>query len=257
MACSARVRRAPETARPMTPETLPQSTGWTPSAWREWVESASPARAHVVELTTRVALDALDARPGDRVLNAGCGFGREASRLLERTPDIALTAVDGSPEMVEAATRSLGGARSAAVLHARLEALPFPDASFPRVLCLGVLMHVKRDADALAELCRVLEPGGTLVVSFNSAWHPLSPLVRANNRFLKRWSGEYVQRFRTPAWMLDRLCAAGLDARVLPGSLSIGRSSVALGLVRWLDAHVAPRVPGLTFEPVIACTKRS
>jgi SAM-dependent methyltransferase len=231
------------------------STGWTPAVWREWVENAEPARAHVIELCTRRALDALDVRPGERVLNAGCGFGREAALLLAREPSIRLTAVDGSPDMVEAAGRTLGGAASAEVRLARLEALPFPDATFDRVLCLGVLMHVAGDEAAVPELCRVLRPGGTLVVSFNSALHPAAPLVAARNRVVKRWSVGYVQKFRTPGFILRRLRAAGVEPRLLPGSLALGRGSFGMAAVRWLDAHVAPLVPGLTFEPIVVARK--
>ena len=51
-----------------------------------------------------------------------------------------------------------------ALVHGSGFAIPFPDASFPCVLCSQVIEHVPKDSPILDELCRVLAPGGRLVL---------------------------------------------------------------------------------------------
>jgi SAM-dependent methyltransferase len=103
---------------------------------------------------------------GARVLDAGCGDGWYAEQLVARGARV--TAVDASPRMVEHARRRLGPAVE--VRTADLgQPLDFADGSFDGIVSALALEHV-RDWDAvLAELRRVLAPGGWLLFS---AQHP-------------------------------------------------------------------------------------
>lgn len=107
----------------------------------------------------RRALAALSAGPGDRVLDAGCGTGRNFSLLAAA----GVTALEGC----DLSARSLVKAakRGARVAQADAERLPYRDASFDRVLSTYVLTSVANWRRALEELVRVLKPGGRLVVS--------------------------------------------------------------------------------------------
>ncbi len=107
----------------------------------------------------RRALAALAARPGDRVLDAGCGTGRNFPLLAVA----GVTAFEGC----DLSARSLAKAalRGARVAQADAEQLPYRDASFDRVLSTYVLTSVANWRRALEELVRVLKPGGRLVVS--------------------------------------------------------------------------------------------
>jgi SAM-dependent methyltransferase len=113
-------------------------------------------------------------RKGMRVLDAGCGSGRNLVYLLREGFDV--TAVDADAEQVErtaALAARLGRPFAPGrLLVASLEALPFSAASFDVVLCNAVL-HFARDEAAflamVAELGRVLAPGGLLFARLASS----------------------------------------------------------------------------------------
>ena len=103
---------------------------------------------------------------GRHVLDAGCGSGPLSAALVAR--GAVVTGFDASPAMVELARQRLGG--SAAVLVADLgRPLPYADSAFDDVV-VSLVLHYLRDWTApLAELRRVLKPGGRLLLSVN---HP-------------------------------------------------------------------------------------
>ncbi len=112
----------------------------------------------------------LGVRAGDLVLDLGCGFGRhayEAQRLGAR-----VVAVDRSlAELkdVSGMFAALEAQQLAATTNADATAMPFPDATFDRVIASEVLEHIPDDGAAIAELARVLKPGGTIAVTV-PAW---------------------------------------------------------------------------------------
>ena len=107
---------------------------------------------------------------GEAVLDIGCGPGWFWAASAEAVPhDIALTLADQSAGMVEEAVgrcRAAGFARVAG-LQADAMALPFADASFDVVVAMHMFYHLSDQAGAMAEMHRVLKPGGRLVVTTN------------------------------------------------------------------------------------------
>jgi SAM-dependent methyltransferase len=103
---------------------------------------------------------------GRRVLDAGCGSGPLSAAL--RAKGAIVTGFDASPAMVELARQRLG--EDAALHVADLsQPLPFADGAFDDVVA-SLVLHYLRDWTApLAELRRVLKPGGRLILSVN---HP-------------------------------------------------------------------------------------
>lgn len=120
--------------------------------------------------------DLLGLRPGERLLDLGCGFGRHAYEAVRRGADVV--AFDYSfDELVHtngtfgamAETGEAPAGVSAGSVRGDAHHLPFPDASFDRIIASEVLEHLPHDRDALAELTRVLRPGGTIAVTI-PAW---------------------------------------------------------------------------------------
>ncbi|WP_433504566.1 class I SAM-dependent methyltransferase [Pseudonocardia halophobica] len=101
-----------------------------------------------------------DAWPAGEVLDAACGTGRHAVRLAERGH--VVVGVDQSPDMLERARTKIPGGR---FLEGTLTDLPLPDASVDAAVCALALVHVPELEPAVAELARVVRPGGRILVS--------------------------------------------------------------------------------------------
>ena len=119
-----------------------------------------------------VDFSSLTTKPGDRVLDIGCGSGRhtcEAYRLKRVHAigaDLNPTDLNAARERLEFHDR-LGehGGGTWSLSAADVTHLPFPDACFDIVVCSEVLEHIPDDHIAMAEIVRVLKPGCPLVVS--------------------------------------------------------------------------------------------
>src|SRR5258708_36614835 len=104
---------------------------------------------------------------GRRILDAGCGSGPLFAALRDR--GAIVTGIDKSAGMLKLARRRLGD--DADLQVANLGTLPFPDDTFDDVTPSLVLDYLEDWGPALAELRRVLKPGGRLIVSVD---HPFS-----------------------------------------------------------------------------------
>jgi SAM-dependent methyltransferase len=126
-------------------------------------------------------IDAVVAAAPGRVLEVGCGWG-ELAEWIARETGADVVAVDLSPRMVELARERGVDARLADV-----EELPFADETFDVVVAAWMLYHVPDLERGLAEIARVLRPGGTLVAATNSRLHlqELRDLVGSGPSMLK------------------------------------------------------------------------
>ncbi len=150
---------------------------------------------------------------GDRILDAGAGTGAVARAAVAVLGSVArVVAADPSVDMLAAARR--GGVVHA--VAAALPHLPFTSASFDLVYCAFVLTHVDNPDAAIAEMARVLRPGGRIGVS---AWAP------GDDEFTSAWS-EVVMRFADGAQM------ARANAVVLPGDARFAQPTGAADALR-------------------------
>src|SRR3712207_1485364 len=148
------------------------------------------------------------------VLDLGCGEGRHAFEAYRRGARVV--AVDRGASEVATTKRWLGAIAEAGeapagaayeVVRGDLLALPFPDGSVDRVIASEVLEHIPDDATAIAEIARVLKPGGTVAVTVprygpeRVCW-ALSDAYHANE-------GGHVRIYRSTE-LRERLSAAGL-----------------------------------------------
>jgi SAM-dependent methyltransferase len=100
------------------------------------------------------------------ILEVGCGTGAFAARLLSEHPAATLIATDQSTRMVELTRERRVDARVADVMD-----LPFGDATFDVVVAMWMLYHVPDLEGALAQVRRVLRPGGLFVAATNGDEH--------------------------------------------------------------------------------------
>jgi ubiquinone/menaquinone biosynthesis C-methylase UbiE len=124
----------------------------------------------------------LEALPeGSDVIELGCGPGAFTRLYASRSRSVMAT--DFAPHMVEAAARALAHYPNVSVRVADATATGLPDGSADAVVAMN-LIHIVPDPPAvLAEACRLLRPGGTLVVSSYAAEE--LPLTRAASMGLR------------------------------------------------------------------------
>ncbi|MFE9479492.1 class I SAM-dependent methyltransferase [Streptomyces spororaveus] len=107
-------------------------------------------------------------RPGDRVLDAGCGTGRAMTALRAAVgPSGTVLGVDLTPQML-AAARQAGRDAEGALLLADVARLPLRDEVLDAVFAAGLIAHLPDPGANLRELARVVRPGGALAL-----FHPI------------------------------------------------------------------------------------
>jgi len=153
-----------------------------------------------------VDYDRLGVAADERLLDLGCGAGRHAYEAMRRGATVvALDADDTELKQVAvimAEVRGEGSPVNGDALH-----LPFPDGAFDRVIAAEVLEHIPPDNAAMAELARVLRPGGTMAVTV-PRWFPELVNWALSDEY-HSVEGGHVRIYRQSA-LVDRLRAAGL-----------------------------------------------
>lgn len=129
------------------------------------------------------------------VLDAGSGDGAIAELLAPRTR--SLTLLDRSDKLLDAARRRLSAAANVRFAPGDFHELPFPPASFDQVLLFNALVYAADPSRVVAEVARVLRPGGDLVIS-TLAEHAHSDITEAYGHL---HPGFAVPRLRS--WLQD------------------------------------------------------
>ncbi len=193
-----------------------------------WADAPDDARPWAWE--RRRALLLGEARPGERVLDLGCGSGRFAAALVDH--GCAVVAAD-------VAERALARARAAAPgADLRLMepdgAIPAGHGEFDLVWCSEVLEHVPDAGALLGEVRRVLRPSGRLLLT-TPAHGRLRRVLLAALRFDAHFDplGQHV-RFFSPASLGEALAVAGLRVAAIRavGGLPLLRETLVARAVR-------------------------
>jgi SAM-dependent methyltransferase len=185
----------------------------------------------------------LDLSYGQRILDVGAGAGRHSFEALARGARVVASDLD---EVVLKDVKQLGAAmilEGQAPAGATLDCvpadalhLPFPDATFDRIIASEVMEHIPNDEDAMRELHRVVKPGGLVAVTVPRRWpeqicwllsaeyHSAAGghvRIYSREEMESKLSGaglfpfhhHYAHALHTPYWWLK--CAVGVD-RDLP-----------------------------------------
>ena len=161
-----------------------------------------------------VDFDRLGLRAGERVLDMGCGAGRHAFEMYRRGADVV--ALDQDADELATVAEWFAAMRAEGLVPAGADAdvkqgdalaLPFGDAEFDRVVAAEVLEHIPEDDAAIAELARVLRPGGTLAVTV-PRYLPERVCWALSERY-HQVEGGHVRIYRGSA-LVAKLQAAGL-----------------------------------------------
>ena len=142
---------------------MPVSQFGAPRGSRGWI--AAHVVARLTASANRWMIDLLEVGAGDRVLDVGCGPGLAVAYAA--ASDSRAVGVDASPTMVRhAGRRNRAAIRRGQVEIQRADAarLPFPDASFSKVGSMNSLQFWPAPERGLAEIHRVLRPGGRVAV---------------------------------------------------------------------------------------------
>ena len=224
-----------------------------------------------------VRYERLGVRPGERLLDLGCGGGRHAYEAMRRGATVI--AVDADAAEIkdvaalmrglhddDEATKNSGGKGTAGVADAAC--LPFPDGCFDRGIAAEALEHINDDRRAIVELARVLRAGGTMAVTVPRWWPELVNwalsdeyhhipgghiriyrrrvlLERLRSAGLEPYAGHHAHALHSPYWWLR--CAVGVGDEEHPAVRAYHRMLV------WDITAATPftRVPEALLNPVM------
>jgi SAM-dependent methyltransferase len=233
MARRLRTRRLPGDRQParsragLTSRRAPRYPGEQLSTPLDYAAWRATRLGRITETLERSAiLELAGSVEGLDVLDAGCGDGAYAVSLAERGARV--TGLDASPSALRAAAgRARGASAPLALVAGDAVKLPFEDEAFDLAIVVTALCFVPDPQQALAELARVLRPGGRLVVGELGRWSAWAAWRRARALLgASAWRGTH---FFTASG-LRRLAA---DAGLVPGRVrgSVFHPPIALAAV--------------------------
>jgi demethylmenaquinone methyltransferase/2-methoxy-6-polyprenyl-1,4-benzoquinol methylase len=162
----------------------------------------------------RAMVEAVAPTPGQRLLDVATGTGMVAAELVRRGA-AEVVALDQSEQMLAGAgarlARDPGLAARVTLVRGEAERLPFADAEFDGLTFTYLLRYVDDPAATIAELARVVKPGGRIgMVEFGV---PSSPPLRALWRLYTRVGLPLVGRLASPAWVeVGRFLGPNIEA---------------------------------------------
>ncbi len=188
-----------------------------------------------------IKFDQLGLRPGDSVLDVGAGFGRHVFECARRGADVvALDYAEGEVVETRATLDGMVDAgeidveRFKGVLRGDATRLPFADDSFDVVITSEVLEHIQDDVAAIAEMVRVLKPGGHFAATV-PAWFPEKVNWMLSDEYhAPKSEGGHV-RIYSSTELSAKLRSAGLDLR------GHHRAHALHSPYWWLKCAVGPR----------------
>ena len=163
--------------------------------------------------------EALAAQPGERVIDIGCGPGFYVAELLEEVgPEGAVLGVDAAEAMLAIAAKRCEAHRNASFEKADAMSLPGADDAYDAALSVQVMEYVPDVGAALAEIHRILRPGGRVVI-WDVDWETLSLYSTDPERMAraKRAFDKHLTHPALPQRLTALLRAAGFEDVAMEG----------------------------------------
>ena len=188
-----------------------------------------------------IRFDELGLRADDRVLDVGAGFGRHVYECARRGAHVV--ALDYAADEVTQTRDTLAAMVTAdeipadrliGVLRGDARSLPFPDHSFDTVITSEVLEHIQDDVTAIAEMTRVLKPGGRFAGTV-PAWFPEIVNWKLSDEYHAPKSAGGHVRIYTKTELAAKLRSAGLEVT------GYHRAHALHAPYWWLKCAVGPR----------------
>ncbi len=202
-----------------------------PAAGQQWSAAAYAANAPFVPALGGAALALLDPRPGERILDLGCGDGVLTARIA--AAGAAVTGLEPDPDMA-AAARGRGLAVIAADAHD-----PIPGGPWDAVFSNAALHWMRDPALVLSRVFDALAPGGRLVAE-QGGFGNVAAVVTALNaaRAARGLAALAPWDFPSPDRARRRLEAAGFEVEEL--GLHPRPTPLPTGMAGWLATFAAP-----------------
>ncbi len=174
-------------------ETAPETAGHTLHQAGQYDVFTRLAGLGVNGSNSRMVVEMAQIKPGERVLDVGCGTGNLTLTARNYAgPAGSAVGIDPSPEMIAQARKNATRTGLEAAFELGLiEKIPYPDASFDVVINRLMIHHLPDDLkrQGLAEILRVLKPGGRLFIAdFRASSHTLAghlALVFTHSRMMQ------------------------------------------------------------------------
>lgn len=191
------------------------------AGYASWAARYDSLPSAYIEVEEPIVHGMLDRGPVGTALDAACGTGRQSAALAAR--GYRTIGVDQSPEMLARAADKVPGAE---FRRGRLESLPLDDESVDLALCSLALTHLPDVSRGIAELARVVRPGGRIIVSdlhpFVIALQGQCVFVDGSERlaFVRNHvhlSGSYLDGFRSAGLTVRECREPVFNGRLAPG----------------------------------------
>ena len=226
----------------------PQSTEGLTESYVRWRSSRLGQITDALE--QQLLFELLGSVADKTLLDVGCGDGALASELARR--GAIVTGLDADPAMIAAARRrTQTEITQLHLIEGQAERLPFGGEAFDCVLAVTVLCFVRDAERAVAEMARVLKPGGRLVIGELGRWS-----LWAVHRRIRGWFGHPIWRaamFRTAAELRELVRSAGLDVVEIRGAVHYPPCGATARLLAPVDLWLGRRTTlGAAFIAVSA-----
>jgi ubiquinone/menaquinone biosynthesis C-methylase UbiE len=213
-----------------------QSTEGLTESYNRWRSSTLGQITDALE--QKLLFELLGSVAGKMLLDVGCGDGALSSEIARH--GAVVTGLDADPVMIAAARRRTESEGvPLRLIEGRAEELPFGNATFDCVLAVTMLCFVQDTKRTVAEMARVLKPGGRCIIGELGRWS-----LWAAHRRIRSWIGDSIWQaatFRTAGELRGLAHAAGLDVVMIRGAAHYPPCGTAARLLAPIDLWLGRR----------------